>query len=286
MYQINSIVFQVNVSMPNSTSTLLMSTSFQPSGSPHISTLSGSKGGQASAFSSSQTSTHQQAISVALAAAANQSRMGHDSVGHPIQSQSINLSASNGAAGATVGGTPSGTTAQPVEFNHAINYVNKIKNRFQGQPEIYKQFLDILHTYQKEQKSIKDGNAPHGQKFLTETEVFAQVAKLFQNQEDLLQEFSQFLPDANGANLSSGLHSISGLHQSQVQFGHPLAHHPESIAAAHAANNDHGAIVKKPSGQRPGLNTAPFHPKIQMKRQTSDTSSPQGGTKVSLLFFR
>lgn len=33
---------------------------------------------------------------------------------------------------------------------------------------------------------------------LTETEVYSQVAKLFQNQEDLLKEFGQFLPDANG----------------------------------------------------------------------------------------
>lgn len=38
-----------------------------------------------------------------------------------------------------------------------------------------------------------------GTKPLTEAEVYAQVAKLFQNQEDLLQEFGQFLPDANGA---------------------------------------------------------------------------------------
>lgn len=48
-------------------------------------------------------------------------------------------------------GTPTGPPIQnnqPVEFNHAINYVNKIKNRFQGQPDIYKAFLEILHTYQ------------------------------------------------------------------------------------------------------------------------------------------
>ena len=32
--------------------------------------------------------------------------------------------------------------------------------------------------------------------------MYHQVAKLFQNQEDLLQEFSQFLPDANGAAMS------------------------------------------------------------------------------------
>ena len=54
------------------------------------------------------------------------------------------------------------SNAQPVEFNHAINYVNKIKNRFSGQPEVYKQFLEILHTYQKDQKAIKEGNPPSG----------------------------------------------------------------------------------------------------------------------------
>ena len=86
---------------------------------------------------------------------------------------------------------------QPIEFNHAINYVNKIKNRFQGQPDIYKQFLEILHTYQKDQKAIKEGHRPTGP-YLTEAEVYAQVAKLFQNQEDLLAEFGQFLPEATG----------------------------------------------------------------------------------------
>ena len=45
---------------------------------------------------------------------------------------------------------------QRLEFNHAINYVNKIKNRFANQLEIYKAFLEILHTYQKEQKSIQE----------------------------------------------------------------------------------------------------------------------------------
>ena len=42
--------------------------------------------------------------------------------------------------------------------------------------------------------------SPPGAKPLTEAEVFAQVAKLFENQEDLLSEFGQFLPDANGSN--------------------------------------------------------------------------------------
>ena len=36
----------------------------------------------------------------------------------------------------------------PVEFDSAISYVNKIKNRFLDHPETYRSFLEILHTYQ------------------------------------------------------------------------------------------------------------------------------------------
>ncbi|KYK57597.1 histone deacetylase complex protein [Drechmeria coniospora] len=72
----------------------------------------------------------------------------------------------------------------PVEFNHAISYVNKIKNRFQDKPEIYKQFLEILQTYQREQKPIQD--------------VYAQVTALFNSAPDLLEDFKQFLPESAG----------------------------------------------------------------------------------------
>ena len=80
--------------------------------------------------------------------------------------------------------TPTADAARqrgPVEFNHAINYVNKIKNRFSAEPETYKNFLEILQTYQKEQKPIQ--------------EVYAQVQQLFKGAPDLLDEFKQFLPD-------------------------------------------------------------------------------------------
>ncbi|CAO3640847.1 unnamed protein product [Mucor hiemalis] len=69
----------------------------------------------------------------------------------------------------------------PVEFNHAISYVNRIKNRFATNPDIYKQFLEILQTYQKEQKPIG--------------EVYSHVQYLFNGAEDLLEEFKQFLPE-------------------------------------------------------------------------------------------
>uniref|UniRef100_H2ZVE2 SIN3 transcription regulator family member B n=1 Tax=Latimeria chalumnae TaxID=7897 RepID=H2ZVE2_LATCH len=83
----------------------------------------------------------------------------------------------------------------PIEFDSAISYVNKIKNRFLDNPEIYRSFLEILHTYQKEQLSVKElkGRVASG---MTEEEVFVKVASLFKEQEDLLSEFGQFLPDA------------------------------------------------------------------------------------------
>lgn len=68
-----------------------------------------------------------------------------------------------------------------IEFNHAISYVNKIKTRFANQPDIYKQFLEILQTYQREQRPIG--------------EVYEQVTQLFANSPDLLNDFKQFLPD-------------------------------------------------------------------------------------------
>lgn len=76
---------------------------------------------------------------------------------------------------------PQGAGGQ-IEFNHAILYVNKIKTRFANQPDIYKQFLEILQTYQREQKPIG--------------EVYEQVTQLFSNSPDLLNDFKQFLPDS------------------------------------------------------------------------------------------
>ncbi len=53
-------------------------------------------------------------------------------------------------------GPQRGAPAPMVEFNHAITFVNKIKNRFSGDQETYKQFLEILQTYQKETKDINE----------------------------------------------------------------------------------------------------------------------------------
>ena len=50
------------------------------------------------------------------------------------------------------------------------------QNRFQHHPDIYKAFLEILHTYQKEQRAIKEGGTPSTVP-LSETEVYSQVSQ-------------------------------------------------------------------------------------------------------------
>ena len=79
-------------------------------------------------------------------------------------------------------GAPVSQQQAPLEFDHAINYVTTIKKRFANEPETYKKFLEILHTYQKEQRGIK--------------EVLDEVSVLFADHSDLLKQFTYFLPDA------------------------------------------------------------------------------------------
>ncbi|KAL4269176.1 Transcriptional regulatory protein Sin3-like protein [Pleurotus pulmonarius] len=69
------------------------------------------------------------------------------------------------------------------EFHHAIEYLNKIKARFSDDANTYKQFLDILQSYQKEQRKIE------------ESQVYVQVQMLFKDAPDLLAEFKDFLPE-------------------------------------------------------------------------------------------
>ncbi|KAL9240901.1 hypothetical protein vseg_015069 [Gypsophila vaccaria] len=82
---------------------------------------------------------------------------------------------------------------KPVEFEEAINFVNKIKLRFQGDDRVYKSFLDILNMYRKENKTI--------------TEVYQEVALLFRDHRDLLEEFTHFLPDTSATAADANQHA-------------------------------------------------------------------------------
>ncbi|KAJ9510671.1 hypothetical protein QJQ45_027522 [Haematococcus lacustris] len=105
---------------------------------------------------------------------------------------------------------------QPVEFDQAINYVNKIKSRFNSDERVYKAFLEILNMYRKGQKTIG--------------EVYDEVAVLFRNHKDLLEEFTYFLPD-NSTQLVPGVRPLQPMrappgtsHQRGFQGAPPMRH--------------------------------------------------------------
>eukprot|EP01105_Mastigella_eilhardi_P019843 TRINITY_DN4688_c0_g1_i3.p1 TRINITY_DN4688_c0_g1~~TRINITY_DN4688_c0_g1_i3.p1 ORF type:complete len:261 (-),score=78.96 TRINITY_DN4688_c0_g1_i3:31-813(-) len=66
------------------------------------------------------------------------------------------------------------------EIEQARNYVRKVKSRFHDQPQIYKQFLEILHSYHTEHHSMAD--------------VHSSVVCLFAGHPDLVSGFADFLP--------------------------------------------------------------------------------------------
>ncbi|KAB8596070.1 hypothetical protein FH972_025781 [Carpinus fangiana] len=136
----------------------------------------------------------------------------------------------------------------PVEFNHAIDYVNKIKTRFAAQPEIYKQFLEILQTYQRESKHIQ--------------EVYKQVTHLFNGAPDLLQDFKQFLPDTPAAAKQQGAaqraEEATRLSDVRGGYGDGMQHTPRpehrlppvgNFAPTPSANRD----GKRKRGDRQGM---------------------------------
>ena len=55
-----------------------------------------------------------------------------------------------------IDGGAAGDKQQPVDFMEAINFINKIKARFQAQDHVYKAFLAILNMYRMRNKSIQD----------------------------------------------------------------------------------------------------------------------------------
>jgi histone deacetylase complex regulatory component SIN3 len=151
------------------------------------------------------------AVRTGLAAAGQSQQLGHSPDqkaphhGHPgmMQQNQAHLGMHGGApavqqarpAAAAANAQPQREVGQPLEFDHAINYVTTIKKRFSNEPETYKKFLEILHTYQKEQRGIK--------------EVLEEVSVLFSEHPDLLKEFTYFLPDAVQAEAKAQLEIVA-----------------------------------------------------------------------------
>ncbi|KND04341.1 uncharacterized protein SPPG_00072 [Spizellomyces punctatus DAOM BR117] len=151
------------------------------------------------------------------------------------------------------GGEQGANRRAPVEFNHAINYVNKIKNRFSTEPETYKQFLEILQTYQKEQKPIQ--------------EVYAQVQVLFKGAPDLLDEFKQFLPDNSNNQGQNGLAAFGRSGGMPV-----LSTMPNGMAVTQ---------VQSSSSQRLQSQPAAAGAKQKQHKRPAPSTTPTGGGSLS-----
>ncbi|VEL15266.1 unnamed protein product [Protopolystoma xenopodis] len=146
------------------------------------------------------------------------------------------------------------------------------QNRFQGNPEVYQQFLDILHWYQREQKNT---DATHRK--LAENTVYQDVAKLFDGQEDLLEEFHQFLPESsplpNCTVETPSKKSTSLVEHMSLTSSGPRGH-PESRI------RDVGAVTpySTPSSSIPAVSPPPNQPPAQeskkIKRLASNSISP------------
>ncbi|XP_058772378.1 paired amphipathic helix protein Sin3-like 3 isoform X2 [Vicia villosa] len=67
-----------------------------------------------------------------------------------------------------------------VNIEYARKYLDNVKTRFQGDPNVYKSFLTILNMYRNKEKSRE--------------EVLQMVISLFKDQSDLVEGFIDFLP--------------------------------------------------------------------------------------------
>lgn len=135
---------------------------------------------------------------------------------------------------------------------------NKLQNRFAQQPEIYKQFLEILQTYQRDAKPIQ--------------EVYIAVTQLFSSASDLLDDFKQFLPEtaarvqAAAAARAKGDDSYSNV---RGELDHTAAHMPQTQ-------------TPRPTAKMPpmGQFDPPSTSKDNKKRRMGPGASNQAQTQV------
>ncbi|XP_018622687.1 paired amphipathic helix protein Sin3-like 4 isoform X1 [Nicotiana tomentosiformis] len=73
------------------------------------------------------------------------------------------------------------------ELEESIIFVKKVKERFKNDDHVYDSFLEILKKYREEHKTIY--------------EVYHEVAILFIDHPDLLNDFTKFLPDSSAISM-------------------------------------------------------------------------------------
>lgn len=141
------------------------------------------------------------------------------------------------------------------------------QNRFQDKPEIYKQFLEILQTYQREQKPIQD--------------VYAQVTTLFNAAPDLLEDFKQFLPESAAQTRGAGQRPEDALmpHLTQTpQPGHTARDGPKGPPVGNFAPPP-SATKESKKRARPDKQAGPATPVTEPPTSNVRGAPPAGTNK-------
>ncbi|MCO5596002.1 hypothetical protein L7F22_050054 [Adiantum nelumboides] len=151
----------------------------------------------------------------------------------------------------------------PVEFVHAISYVNKIKTRFQQDEHIYQSFLEILYMYRKGNKYIQD--------------VYNEVAGLFKEHQDLLEEFTYFLPATSGVVQPTYRNFGASMTQRDDKANMsaaPKLFQPEKVVKREKFDNDCDRSFDKYPDQR-NYNSVVKSDKDQGKRERDENEKDQ-----------
>ncbi|KAI0347668.1 hypothetical protein BDW22DRAFT_1319555 [Trametopsis cervina] len=174
-------------------------------------------------------------------------------VPHPYSPATQGAQAAATVLGGMGGSGSGGKTVEKTgaEFNHAIQFLNKIKNTYSDDGDVYRQFLDILQTYQKENKELYD------------SQVFAQVSRLFKDTPDLMEEFKAFLPATLGPIPPYGPGGLVG-----------IMPHPTNGHGGPAGWDMDGPVVEKPKApSRRKKRALDKEPSTQLQAATKGTGS-------------
>jgi paired amphipathic helix protein Sin3a len=147
-----------------------------------------------------------------------------------------------------------------------VHLLTSSQNRFAQAPEIYKQFLEILQTYQRESKPIQD--------------VYAQVTQLFLSAPDLLEDFKQFLPESAAHGKAQAARAMNQQIETSDVRGEP----------GYAGTAIPQAQTPRPTSKMPpmGQFDPPSTSKDNKKRRggpgatTSNQSTAQAGPEMSM----
>ncbi|CAM6119768.1 unnamed protein product [Calypogeia fissa] len=146
---------------------------------------------------------------------------------------------------------------QPVQFNQVVNYLDKVKTRFQSEEHIYKRFVHILNTYHAGTKTIQ--------------QVYQDVAELFTEHADLVGELICLFPDSTVAGPGSSIQTIVPGTESAAS---PSRKHKLGMVKVEVQSSNEGDKTAKRQKIPPNV-LAPTRVRVKKTQDGIPSSKPQ-----------